>query len=268
MSVTTLTFVARINGALVDVDSITLADQTDNYGVRRLDNLDLVVAKDTALTRSSLGNYSYSFTDPEPGLTYEYTVKVVYSNTTYYFNRRTSSADVTNLISIPTYSHYTSQAEIYRILGEYAVELMFDDYSGDDKGYMWEDILDDVDETIKMYVMQHYDPATLYTNTWVRRQATILGANVISQRRGNAELYHSRKEKVYELFQSVRAGHHRIPGATVRHWMGPAWRNYSIQGRFWTHPSRVDSTKSNKQDYPGMDIAVQPYMYTHDGRLV
>lgn len=267
MAITTLSFVARINGALVDVDAITLADQTDDYGVRRLDNLDLVVAKDTVIPRISLGNYAYSFTDPEPGLTYEYTVKVVYSNTTYYFNRRTSSADVTNTISIPTYSHYSSQAEVYRLLGEYAVELMFDDYSGDDKGYMWDDLLEDVDETIKMYVMQHYDPDTLYSVDWVRRRATVLAANIISQRRGNAELYHSRKERVYEELESVRNGHHRIPGAVVRHWMGPMWRNYTIQNRFWSHPARVDTGKSNKQSYDGMDIAINAFMYSLDGRI-
>lgn len=267
MSETTLSFTARINGALVDVTSITLDDQTDDFGVRRLDTLDEVVAAGTAIPRVSLGQYSYSFTDPEPGLTYEYTVKVVYNSTTYYFNRRTSSADVTNIVSIPSYTHYTSQAEVYRLLGEYAVELMFDDYSGEDKGYMWNDILTDVDETIKMYVMQHYDPETLYTVDWIRRKATILAANVISQRRGNAELYHSRKESVYEELQSVRNGHHRIPGAVVRHWMGPMWRNYTIQNRFWSHPARVDTGKSNKQSYDGMDIAINAFMYSLDGRI-
>ncbi len=267
MSVTTLTFTAKINGALVDVDAITLDDPTDDYGVRRLDTLDVVVAAETVIPRVSLGNYAYSFTDPEPGLTYEYTVKVVYSNTTYNFNRRTSSADVTNLISIPSYSHYTSQAEVYRLLGEYAVDLMVDDYSGEDKGYMWNDMLDDVDETLKMYFMQHYDTSTLYTVDWVRRRATILMANVLSQRRGNAELYHSRKEKVYEELESVRNGHHRIPGAVVRAWMGPAWRSYTIQNRFLTHPGRVDISKSNPQTYDGQDLAVSGFMYSLNGMV-
>ncbi len=262
MSETTLSFTAKINGSLVDVTSITLDDQHDDFGVRRLDTLDTVVAAGTTVPRLSLGTYAYTFTDPEPGLTYEYTVKVVYNTVTYYFNRRTSSPDVTNLITIPTTEHYTSQAEVYRLMGEYAVELMTDDYSGDDKGYMWSDFLYDVDETIKMYVMQHYDPATLYTVDWVRRRATILCCNLLSQRGGNAELYHSRTERVYEELNSLRAGHHRIPGATVRHWMGPAWRNYQVQNRFWYHPSRVESSKSNKQQYPNQDNAIEGYMYT------
>ena len=266
MADTTLTFVAKINGALIDVDEITLEDQVDNYGVRRLDTLDTVVASGTVIPRDSLGTYSYTFTDPEPNLTYEYTVKVVYSNTTYYFNRRTSAAEVTNLIAIPTYDHYTSQAEVYRLMGEYAVELMIEDYSGEDKGYMWADFLNDVDETIKMYIMQHYDPDTLYQVQWIRRRATVLCCNILSQRRGNAELYHSRTERAYEELQSVRAGHHRIPGATVKHWMGPNWRNFQIQNRFWYHPARVETTKSNRQSYSGQDNAIEGYMYTYDGR--
>jgi len=263
MSDTTLSFVARINGALVNVDSIVLADQVDDYGVRRLDTLDSVVAKDTALTHDSLGHYSYTFTDPEPGLTYEYTVKVVYSNTTYYFNRRTSSADVSNLITIPTYDHYTSQSEVYRMMGEYAVDLMVDDYSSEDKGYMWNDMLNHADEIINMYIMQHYDidSATITRNGWLRRKATILVANLLSQRRGNNPLWVNMTEQVYEDLDNIRNNRFRIPGLIVKHYQGPVYRSYSMQNRFWTHPVRVDTTKSNKQRYSGQDDALYPYMY-------
>lgn len=262
MAETTLTFVAKINGALVDVDSIYLSDQEEDFGVRRLDNLDVVVDKDTVIPRISLGTYQYSFTDPEPSLTYEYTVKITYNSVTYYYNRQTSSADISNLIAIPSSDHYTSQAEVLRVAGEYAIDMMLDDYSGEDKGYLWADFLQDADDTIAMYVGQHYDPDQLYSVTWIRRRATWLVCNLISQRRGNHPLFNSKVERTYEELNMIRDGRFHIPGATVRHYQGPMWRNYSLQNRFYNHPVRIDRTKSNKQTYSGQDEMLTPFFIT------
>lgn len=261
MSNTTLTFRAKINGALIDVDEITFTDQNEDFGVRRRDTLDVVVASGTALTRSSVGIYTYTFTNPEPGLQYEYTVKVVYNDTSYYFNRLTNSPSVNALISIPTYDHYTSQAEVYRIAGEYAIELMNDDYSGEDKGYMWDNMLEDVDDTMKMYLMQHYDPDTLYQVTWVRRRASWLVANLLSMRRGNNPLWPSKVEKIYEELMFIRDGKFRIPGATIRHWQGPNVRNYQMQNRFLSKPVRVIADKSTGNHYPGEDLGLVPFFF-------
>jgi hypothetical protein len=269
MSTTTLSFTAKINGELVDMDSVYLADQNEDFGVRRLDTLDVVVDKDTVVPRLSLGTYRYSFDDPEPGLTYEYTLKVTYSGITYYYNRQTSPGDIQTLVAIPTTDHYTSQTEVYRYLGEYAVNLMIDDYAGEDKGYIWNDLLQNADDTIKMYIMQHYDPDTLYENTWVRRRATILVANLLSSRRGNNPLYVSATERVYDELNMVRDGRMHIPAAKgavgnamrPRSWQGPIWSNYQMQNRFYNHPVRVESSKSStrKQVYSQLDYALEPF---------
>jgi hypothetical protein len=263
MSTTTISFVARINGALVDVDAITFDDQNEDFGVRRLDNLDVVVAAETAIPRLSLGTYEYEFTDPEPGLTYEYTVKVVYNSTTYYFNRRTTSPDVSNVIAIPSTDHYTSQAEVYRMMGEYAVELAMDDYAGEDKGYIWNDLLSWVDETIDQYIMQHYDinAAGIKSNPWLRRKAVVIAVHLLSQRRGNNPFPIALTDRVYEDLDNIRNNRFRIPGLTVSHWQGPMFRTYTMQNRFWNHPVRVDQTKSNKQRYSGQDDMLYPYMF-------
>jgi hypothetical protein len=262
MSVT-LKFTAKINGALVDVTSCDLDDQNEDFGVRRQDNLDVVVASGTAIPRISLGTYQYEFAEPEPDLTYEYTVKIVYSSTTYYFNRYVSAEGITALISIPTTDHYTSQAEVLRVFGEYAVDLSLDDYDGENKGYFWNQFLYDTDETMKMYLMQHYDPDDLYEVEWVRRRATWLVCNLISQRRGNNPLFHSKTERIYDELNMIRDGRMRIPGATVRHWQGPMWRNYSMQNRYYRHPVRIDRTKSNRQSYSGQDDSLSPYFYIY-----
>ena len=263
MSQTTLTFYSRINGELVDLDSLYLADESGDFGVRRVDNLDVVVPFNTTVSRLSLGHYAYTFTDPEPGLTYEYTLKIDYNGTVFYYNRNQSSADINNLILIPSSSHYSSQAEVYRILGSYAAELMIDDYAGEDKGYIWADLLYDADSTIWMYTDQHYNIDSIYSNQWVRRRATYLVANLLSQRRGNAELFRTKVERIYDELNMVRDGRMRIPRATVSHWMGPNVRNYVVQEGFLNHASRVEKTKSTGDSYSGEDIAWEPYYFTY-----
>lgn len=259
----TFSFTFKINGALIDADSVVLSDAAATYGVRRLDNLDLVVAAGTPVPRISLGKYSYTFSDPEPNLTYEYNLEVVYDNTTYRFNRTTSNGEVSNLISIPTYDHYTSQSEVYRLAGEYMVELMMEDFLSEDKGYIWSQFLQSADDTIAMYVGQHYDPDTLYENRWIRWRATKLVASSLSTRRGNHPLWPTETERVYEELNMIRDGRFHIPGARPLHWQGPMWRNYLVQTRSITHPIRVDTTKSNKQSYNNMDIAWQPFWYAY-----
>lgn len=84
MSDTTITRTIKIDGVLTDPTSVVLSDQTSTFGVRRTDTSATVVAADTAMTNLSVGVYSHTFTDPAPGLTYEYTVKFVFSGETYH----------------------------------------------------------------------------------------------------------------------------------------------------------------------------------------
>ena len=71
MSTTSLIFRFKINGVLTDATSVVLSDSGATYGVRRKDTSAVVVAAGTAMTHGATGTYSYSFTDPEAGLTYE-----------------------------------------------------------------------------------------------------------------------------------------------------------------------------------------------------
>jgi hypothetical protein len=87
VSTTQITFTFRVNGTLTNVTSVVLADPTATYGVRRTDTSATVVAANTALTNQSTGVYTYSFTDPAGGLTYNYHLKWVYNGVTYYQER-------------------------------------------------------------------------------------------------------------------------------------------------------------------------------------
>lgn len=81
----TISWSNYVDGVLRDPDvALVLSDETGAFGVRRDDIGDMVVPAGTAMTRRRTGVYRYTFTVPEPGLTYEYWVKAVNSGITAY----------------------------------------------------------------------------------------------------------------------------------------------------------------------------------------
>lgn len=93
MSQTIIRFEFKVDGALTDVTSVVLSDPTGAFGVRRTDTNAVVVADGTALTKESTGVYSYTFTDPVAGLTYNYWLEYVYDGATYRSEQNKSSVD-------------------------------------------------------------------------------------------------------------------------------------------------------------------------------
>lgn len=92
MSTTVISESFNINGVLTDVTSVVLSDPTGTFGVRRLDTGATVVAANTALNHDGTGQYSYSFADPAPGLSYDYWITFVYNGATYRFEKQQSEA--------------------------------------------------------------------------------------------------------------------------------------------------------------------------------
>lgn len=74
MSLTTITLTFKQGGVLTDQQSVVFADPGTpaTIGVQRTDTNANVVPVNTPLARKSLGVYQYQFTDPAPGLTYNY----------------------------------------------------------------------------------------------------------------------------------------------------------------------------------------------------
>jgi len=56
-----------VGSTLTDATSVTLADPTGTFGVRRTDTNAVVVASGTAMNHDGTGLYSFNFTDPAPG---------------------------------------------------------------------------------------------------------------------------------------------------------------------------------------------------------
>lgn len=263
MSTTTLNLTVSTNGLLSDLSSLpVLQDEGGTFGLRRIDTGEVIEASGSAFTRLALGTYQYVVTDPGPSITYEYVLKYVVDGTTYYSTRQAVSTNtVNNVLSIPTgSSHYSSEAEVLRLLGEYAVDAMTEDWEQADASPIWDDILEETDETIDLYIMQHY-PAQSYSNVMLRRNATILAANLLCQRRNNPGLHPSRVAAVMEKLEAIRAGKFMVRGLAPIGNVGPVVRNYVMQpiGNF---PQRVETMKSTGTSYSGQrDAWMVPYLY-------
>ena len=92
MSTTTIQFTFTVDGSPTNATSVVLRDPTNSYGVKRTDTNAAVVPTGTAMTPTGTGAYAHTFTDPAPGLTYNYWVEVVYDGATYRFERNRSAA--------------------------------------------------------------------------------------------------------------------------------------------------------------------------------
>ena len=71
-------------GTLTDITSIVFSDPTGAYGVRRTDTNAIVVAANVAFNHDGTGLYSYTVTEPTPGLTYEIYKKITRQSSVYY----------------------------------------------------------------------------------------------------------------------------------------------------------------------------------------
>lgn len=82
MSTTSITKEFRVGGVLTDMTSVVMSEPNGTYGVKRNDNDAVVVADGTAMTKTSTGTYTLSFTDPALDLTYSAWVEWVFNGVT------------------------------------------------------------------------------------------------------------------------------------------------------------------------------------------
>lgn len=118
---TLLDFQFKLGGVLTDATSVVLSDSAAAYGVRRTDTLAIVVAANTAMTHASTGVYQYTVTDPANGLTYQWSAKVVYAGSTYYF-----AFTATGPSAVPFVGRYTSTTLLKQRFGTLNVQTYSD----------------------------------------------------------------------------------------------------------------------------------------------
>jgi len=260
MSVINLTIF--VNGALTDPTSVDLEDKADPivFGVREVVTGTVRVAAGTAMTKSSTGIYTHTWSTIAD-VDHEYEFKVVYNGVTYYRNfvdafLITGTTVDRTLILPDNTTYYSSQAEVCNVLGPTAVELLSDDFSLGDRGPIWNHLLRSVTQTVDLYIHQFYKRTDLLTDGTIRDKATILAVNLLTERRGNPELYANRVLKVYEELELIRSGRLTLAGTPERGYFGPMVRNYELETWRRYHPLRVESSVSMLGDgYSGQDIA-------------
>lgn len=107
----TITETFEIDGVLTDLDSVPAftAEDAAESGVIRNQDGTVVVAADTALTKSATGTYTYSFTESPNSYTYTYWIKWIYDSTTYYDEHTISggSAAITTKTAFKAYAGIT-----------------------------------------------------------------------------------------------------------------------------------------------------------------
>ena len=89
-------------------------------------------------------------------------------------------------------SLYSSQSEIERLIGENGASLRADDTMDNEaESGIWDDIIAEATDTVNLYTTQ-YTPAGKASNLWVRKQASWIGAYLLTLRRGDPGLFQDR----------------------------------------------------------------------------
>lgn len=263
---TYINLTVSVDGLVTDLATTpTLNNSGGTFGVRRLDTGAVVVSAGTSLTRISEGTYQHSFADPAPGLTYEYAFDYTIDGVTYNPTRSVSAGgNDYNILSIPTTNHYSSEAEVMRLLGEYAIDVITEDWEQQDTSPVWNDILETVDEDIDMYIGQRY-PTRIFTVKLLRRVGTILAAHLLTQRRGNPGVYASLVARQYETLEEIRKGQRLIRGQVPIGNLAPVVRNYIIEP-IPGDAQRIEKRKSLGDTYAGEKISYPiPYLWYVNG---
>jgi hypothetical protein len=118
MSLKWTMFVTKL-GALADADSTpTMSDPTGAFGVRRISDGVVMVAAGTAMTRESLGVYSYTFSGAVAGVPYEYAIRAVVDGAVRYL-QEPSTLTVVSSMSYLTLSDADAIAATLPLLDAY-----------------------------------------------------------------------------------------------------------------------------------------------------
>ena len=263
MSFTTINLYSSVNGTPEGLDSVELSDEAGAFGVKRNDNNDIVVAAGQDFITLSEGVYQYAFTDPAPAITYTYVIKIIRDGgSPKYYTRTVSAASTVNQIySIPVDTHYSSEAEVMRMLGEHALNMMMEDWEQSDKAPIWEQILSQVDANIDQYVTQHYKRENIISSPLIRTHATTLACQLLSIRRGNPGIYQRQVETVYDSLDQIRTGRLHVPGCKPNGRKAPVVRQVIMQPS-WRYPARISMTKSTGGTPTGNNFAYEPFYGT------
>jgi len=150
---------------------------------------------------------------------------------------------------------YTSQTEIERLWSVTgALYRADDDSDGAAETNVWDDIVDEATDVVNLYILRWYDEEYATNNKWVRRVASIIGAYLLSTRRGNPPQFESQYERVMAQLEQVGSGTFRIPRLPMRDDFTPSMRNYRVDHRFRVPKIRTVQQISTGGVYSGEHV--------------
>ena len=148
-------------------------------------------------------------------------------------------------------AHFSSKAEIVLLIGSRGVNLRLDDQSSSAASV--DQALTYADQTIRFYTDRYYRVENLLTNEWVKSRATILAANMLSNRRGNKELFGNLEARIMQELEMIGKDFW-IPDATPFATVVPSVRNQRVVATLGSRPLKVDSSNSTGGGYSDEDF--------------
>lgn len=265
MATTTINLTVRVDGSLVDLTTAQFKDSSSGvYGIRLASDDSIVVASGVTIPNVGTGLYQYVTTALTEDAAYDVGFALTYQSVTrYYIRTITGGSTVNQSYLIPTVNHFSSEAEVTRLLGSFGVGQALEDWNTDDRHSVWEDLLISADTQVALHINQYYNPTTNLLNPYLRRVATYFSAWEISKRRGNPGLYQQEVLELKDQLEGVRTRKFIIPDGIPIGNTGPVVRNYIMQPHS-PFPMRVEKLKSMGDSYVGEKTSLLlPYFYCY-----
>lgn len=147
--------------------------------------------------------------------------------------------------------HFSSKAEIILLIGSRGVTLRLDDQSSTANAV--EQALTYADQTIRFYTDRYYRVDDLIGNEWVKSRATVLAANMLSNRRGNKELFGNLEARIMQELEMIGKDFW-IPDALPFATVVPSVRTQKVVGTLGPRPLKVDQANSTGGGYDDEDF--------------
>lgn len=153
---------------------------------------------------------------------------------------------------------YTSKPEIESIFSAAGVRWRIDD-DRDNQASSPEltfltDVVQDASQYVQMQLQRWYSDAQCAASMWVRRQASLYAAHLLSLRRGNPGQFRDAVTALQATFDKIQMGWLRVPDIVPAENLGPAMSSYVVDQRWGLRQIRVVEPASSGDSLPSPDL--------------
>jgi hypothetical protein len=157
------------------------------------------------------------------------------------------------LLGVNNMATFTSTAEIIRLIGKDAYEDLMEGLLTSQRTTFMEEVVAYATGVITSYTQEYYLDDSIANVPEIRMRARVIAANFLSQRRGNAPLYETELERIYEYLNDIKDYRRHISGQAVIEPDIPAVRNHVVNQN--TRDRMQLDERSSTGSYPGQVTA-------------